>query len=75
MKINELLREKDAILNEAASLQSLLNTFKIGSEIAERKIKQLESKVTISEEEQKNNKTFLKKRIARISQDYIDYVK
>jgi hypothetical protein len=51
MKINELLREKDAILLEAASLQRLLNGFKIGSEMAERKIKQLESRVSIAEEE------------------------
>ena len=51
MKVNELLREKEAILNEAASLKGMLNSFKAGSEIAERKIKHLEGRVTIAEEQ------------------------
>jgi hypothetical protein len=50
MKVNELLREKEAILNEATSLKGMLNSFKAGSEIAERKIKHLEGRVTIAEE-------------------------
>lgn len=48
MKINELVREKEAIICESESMKRLLNGFKIGSEMAERKIKQLESKEFIA---------------------------
>jgi len=48
MKVNELLRDKEAMLNEAATLNGMLNAFKAGSEIAERKIRMLENQVGIA---------------------------
>jgi len=50
MKVNELLRAKEAMINEAATLNGMLNAFKAGSEIAERTIRMLESRVAIAEE-------------------------
>jgi len=50
MKVNELLKAKEAMINEAATLNGMLNAFKAGSEIAERTIRMLESRVAIAEE-------------------------
>jgi len=39
MRINELIREKEGIIAESSSMKVMLNDFKIGSEIAERRIR------------------------------------
>jgi len=39
MHINELIREKEAIVAESSAMKAMLNDFKIGSEIAERRIR------------------------------------
>jgi hypothetical protein len=39
MHINELIREKEAIVAESSAMKALLNGFKLGSEMAERKIR------------------------------------
>ena len=51
MKINELLKEKEAIEAESEGMKRLLDGFKLGSEMAERKIQQLEAKEKIAVEE------------------------
>ena len=51
MKINELLKEKEAIVAESEGMKRLLDGFKVGSEMAERKIQQLEAKEKIAVEE------------------------
>ena len=67
MHINELIREKEAILAESSAMKALLNGFKLGSEMAERKIRQLEAKESIAVEERERQKVFYKNRIKRIS--------
>ena len=56
-------------------MKALLNGFKLGSEMAERKIRQLEAKESIAVEERERQKVFYKNRIKRISQDYIEHYK
>jgi hypothetical protein len=75
MHINELVREKEAIVAESAGMKALLNGFKLGSEMAERRIRQLEAKESIAVEERERQKIFYKNRIKRISQDYIEHYK
>ena len=75
MHINELIREKEAIVAESSAMKAMLNDFKIGSEIAERRIRQLEAKEAIAVEEREKNKVFFKNKIKRISQDYIEHYK
>lgn len=67
MHINELVREKEAIVAESTAMKALLNGFKLGSEMAERKIRQLEAKESIAVEERERQKVFYKNRIKRIS--------
>jgi hypothetical protein len=67
MHINELIREKEAIVAESSAMKALLNGFKLGSEMAERKIRQLEAKESIAVEERERQKVFYKNRIKRIS--------
>ena len=67
MHINELVREKEAIVAESSAMKALLNGFKLGSEMAERKIRQLEAKESIAVEERERQKVFYKNRIKRIS--------
>ena len=67
MHINELIREKEAIVAESSAMKALLNGFKLGSEMAERKIRRLEAKESIAVEERERQKVFYKNRIKRIS--------
>lgn len=75
MQINELIREKEAIIAESSSLNAMLNDFKIASEISQRRIRQLEAKEAIAVEEREKNKVFFMNKIKRISQDYIEEFK
>ena len=75
MKINELLKEKEAIVAESEGMKRLLDGFKLGSEMAERKIQQLEAKEKIAVEEREKQKDYFKGRIKKISQDYIEHYK
>jgi len=67
MQINELIREKEAIIAESSSLNAMLNDFKIASEISQRRIRQLEAKEAIAVEEREKNKVFFMNKIKRIS--------
>lgn len=48
MQVNELLREKEGIIAESDGMKRLLNTFKVASEVAERKIKELEIRESVA---------------------------
>lgn len=75
MHINELLREKEAIVAEGTANARLLNTFKLASEIAERKIKELEIQKSIAVEERTTQKSYYQRRIKKICTDYTEYIK
>ena len=72
MHVNEMLREKEAILAESDGMKRLLNTFKVAGEVAERKIKELTIKESIAVEERNTQREYFKKRIRKISGDYIE---
>jgi hypothetical protein len=74
MQINELVNEKDGIIAEGDSLQRLLAEFKVASEGAERRIKELEIQKSIAEEELSTQKLYYAGKIKRICSDYVVHI-
>jgi hypothetical protein len=74
MQINEIVNEKLGILAEGDALKQLLAEFKVASEAAERKIKELEIQKSIAQEELTTQKIYYQGRIKRICSDYIEHV-
>lgn len=75
MHINELNNEKDLIFMELESNRRLLNTFKQASEKSARKIKELEIRESIAEEEGVKLKKEAERKVKKLSADYVELYK
>ena len=74
-RINDILMDKEAVQTELDSNQRLLNTFKKASESSARKIKELEIKEAIVQEERTTLKKEAERKVQKISKDYVELYK
>lgn len=74
-KINDILMDKEAVQTELESNQRLLNTFKQASERSARKIKELEIKEAIVQQERITLKLEADRKVKKIALEYVELYK
>ena len=74
-KINDILMDTEAVRTELESNQRLLKGFKQDSERSDRKIKELEIKEAIVQEERVTLKLEADRKVQKISKEYVDLYK
>lgn len=74
-KINDLLNDKETMLSELETSNSMVDDFKVGFERSERKIKQLEIQDAMFKEEKKSIEKLNKQRVMRMSNQFIELYK
>ena len=74
-KINDILMDTEAVKMELESNQRLLKGFKQDSERSDRKIKELEIKEAIVQEERVTLKLEADRKVQKISKEYVDLYK
>ena len=70
-----MLMDKEAVQTELESNQRLLNTFKQASERSARKIKELEIKEAIVQQERVTLKNEADRKVQKISKEYVELYK